>query len=173
MTADEASLQDLCDRRGWTVSGEIRSTPTAVCAEVEVDDEGTGGLIWVWPSRSAARRNEIALSRRYAGQLFAAPELLEAGETWALTDRIDGVPFEEHLENNGVGSLAELGEENQRQLAKTAGTLARKLHEIEVESAYGDLLDGEEANLSGFAGRWQTFNGYCAARLEQDRKSVV
>ncbi|MGM0557446.1 MAG: phosphotransferase family protein [Myxococcota bacterium] len=171
MSELDERLEEIIEQKSWAAVGESGSRPDGAYALVDHGGEKLG-VLWVYPSRARAVRARVAHSAEYASQLFAVPPAVESGEDWCLVESQDGIAFSDFLTSKGVDSLAELGRESRILLAKGAGTLARKLHEIEVESAYGDLLDEDYADLRGFAGRWLTFNGYCAARLEHFAEEI-
>lgn len=122
----------------------------------------SGGLLYVWEDSVLARRAARAHRAQHAAHLFAVPELLESGESWCLVEEIDGRTLSAHLSSRGAAALPDLGLEAARILVKGIGELTRKLHEIEVSREFGDILQ----EVDGAGGRWQTFSGYCAARLE-------
>jgi hypothetical protein len=164
-------IEDIIEQKDWERLGEATIRPGAAYAVVDHGGKKPG-VLWVYPSRARAVRACVAHSPDCASQLFAVPPSVDSDDDWCLVESQDGVVFAEFLASQGADTFSDLGRETRTLLAKTAGTLARKLHEIEVESAYGDLLDEDRADLRGFAGRWLTFNGYCAARLEHFAEEI-
>jgi aminoglycoside/choline kinase family phosphotransferase len=158
-------LEQIVDEQGWSRAGEpvVRPDGARVRVDYGADEDG---VLWAYPSRAHASRAYLAHGEDFASQLFAVPPSIDRQDDWCLVEPQEGTPLFDFLASRGVSEIADLDRQTRTMLAKSAGTLARKLHEIEVESAYGDLLDESASELSGFAGRWLTFNGYCAARLE-------
>lgn len=165
------TLDAIVDDRDWARIDEAHVRADGAYAAV---DHGADrpGMLWVFPSEARARRAFTAHSSEHASQLFAVPPAVEQDDNWCLVQGQAGLTINAFLESRGATDWADLGEETRVILAKSAGTLARKLHEIEVGAAYGDLLDEDHGDLQGFAGRWLTFNGYCAARLEHFAEEI-
>lgn len=156
------TLQQLLATRGWTPTEEPCVEGRSLRVPVRHDDQGAA-LLYLWDDTHLAERVAWAHRPDHAALLFAVPELIEAGPTWCLIEGIEGMPLAVYLQQAGVSSVVELDGERSFGLAREAGELARKLHEIEVPREYGDVLD---AQRDGLLGRWNTFNGYIAHRLE-------
>ena len=161
----QSELDAVLEAQGFGTDGPPR--PEGAALRVRVDlEEGARGLLYVWRHALFAQRAVWAHRPGRAAHLFAVPGLIEAGKKWCLVADIDGVPMNEYLADRGVDTLGELGSERARALVDSAGELARKLHEVEVPAAYGDVVEEADEDQPGYLRRWHTFNGYCAWRLE-------
>lgn len=158
-----ARLQAVLAGKPWQPIEEPSVEGRGVRVRVQLDDEQRTALLYVWSDSHLADRVAWAHHGARAAILFAVPELLDAGSTWCLLDDIEGMPLAAYLNEVGASTVAALDDERAHGLAREAGELARKLHEIEVPHEFGDVLD---ADRDGNLGRWKTFNGYFAHRLE-------
>lgn len=165
MSWSAEAIDALIDDNGWQSAAPPAVENGSTRVRVALAD-GTHAMVYTHDSEVAARRSAWCHEKEHGAQLFAVPRRLDAGAGWVLVEDVDGVPIATYLREQGVGSLGELGRERSRLLCKGIGQLARKLHEVGVPTAFGDVLE------TGGIGRWQTFNGYCAARLEDFSERV-
>ncbi|QDG49951.1 hypothetical protein FIV42_04145 [Persicimonas caeni] len=161
-------LQEVLAAQPWQPTEDPAVEGRGLRVRVHLDDQRSA-LLYVWDEALLAKRAAWAHRPERAGMLFAVPELIESGLKWCLVDDVDGMPLTTYLEREGVGSVTELDAERARGLAREAGELARKLHEIEVPREYGDMVDPDR---DGHIGRWNTFNGYIAHRLEHFAEQI-
>lgn len=138
--------------------------------------DGAGrALLYLWDSPRHAARAAHALGHEDFGeQLFAVPSLLEADveQGWCLLECPEhGEPLSELLARHGARVLHELAIPMASSIAESLGVSLRKLHSLSPgDERVGEMLEpphAAELGASQSSGRFHTFNGWVAARLER------
>ena len=160
------SIRALAALRGWTIVEAPAREGRAARARVHLGEGADTALLYTWEQSVCAERAAWAHRPEHAGVLFAVPQLLDAGERWCLVAQVAGIPLSSYLEDKGVSSVGELDGERARMIVREAGKLARKLHEIEILPEFGEAVERDGDSSEGYVGRWKTFNGFVAHRLE-------
>ena len=140
-------------------------------------DGAARALLYLWDSSRLARRAACAMGHEALGaQLFAVPDVLDAGEAqaWCLVAHPGqgAEPLPALLARHGVSALHELAPALASSIAESLGVSLRKLHSLAPQDErVGEILEpGEDTRELGAAqstGRFHTFNGWVAARLER------
>lgn len=153
-----ASIEDLCDQFGWSPCGAVNQEGRAQRLAIRVES-GDEALLYRWDSDRACARATWCHSKGVGPELFIVPECLESGVNWMVVEAIHGIPLVDFIgSRTHEVALSPL-------LLQDLGENIRKLHSLESEAVFGDVLQESES-------RWLTFNGYVAAHFEAYSEDV-
>jgi len=147
---------EIATSLGWSVESQaVEGNAT----RLHVAKDKKRALLYVFDDPALAARMAWSQHPDRAAQLFAVPEIIDQGDTWCLTQPINGVTISELMARSNEAVVTP-------QLARELGELLRKLHStnLSTESVFGDALPTGE--------RWLTFNGYVAAQFERFAEDV-
>ncbi|MEC9441803.1 MAG: phosphotransferase [Myxococcota bacterium] len=168
----EHSITTLAQQLSLQPIGSPESEGRAVRLEVKRGNEQRA-LLYLWPG-GRARRVTRALTEELAGQLFAAPELLDSdvARGWTLHAHPEGIPLKSWMRAKDIDSLAEIDASSKRHLFESMGVLARKLHSLGSGGLFGEIPDAEDENPTAAEDTWHTFNGWVARALDRYSRSI-
>lgn len=138
--------------------------------------DGSGrALLYLWDSPHHAARAVHALGHEdFGSQLFCVPTVLDADveQAWCLLEHPEhGEPLSDLLARHGAHMLHELPVAMASSIAESLGVSLRKLHSFSArDERVGEMLEpphAAELGASQSSGRFHTFNGWVAARLER------